>query len=715
MKLGVKILFLLAVLWGSTILLANWVSWRLFSSSLTRLEEADGQARLLRVVNLLRLEQTRLDNLCHDWAGRPELLPLLAGPGNGAAARLFPDSRLAEAGVHAVLLVTEDGNTAAFRSVPVAGESDGAMPAFNRPGFPPGHPLMRPAGVAPSPQLAWSSTCLFLVSVQPVRAGAGPGAGRLAVGRRLSPAEIVTLNEAAQIPFRLLPVPADTPPPGKPVAAPDQARPDIMLGRLALPDWEGSPSVLLESAMPRTAYHRARELWRGFVTGMTGFSTAAVLFVLLILQAGLLKRVAVLTETAKAVSAAGEGSRRVPPLGGDEIGRLGAEFNRMLDLLAERNRALALGEARYRSFLEHFPGMVYQTTLGEPAQSHFHGAVQAMTGHTAADLAAGRPAWRDLVPPEERQAFDTAETHVRAGAGVVKREYHIRRADGRPAHIQEFIQRVIPPPPAEPFLEGTLYDVTEAKEQETRRRDVEKQLQKTQHLEAVGLLASGVAHDFNNLLQGILGHASLAEQLCAAGTAVPAGPLRQKLDIIQSAARRGAALVHDLLTFSRQSRAETEAVPVNNVIRELQRFAERTFPRSLVFALDLEEPLPDIQANRALLLQALLNLGLNARDAMPRGGTLTLRTRFGFLRKKPAVVLFVTDTGEGMTAAVRDRLFTPFFTTKPPGKGTGLGLSMVYGMVTALGGAIACESEPGQGATFILHLPVNRLEQTSSS
>ena len=246
----------------------------------------------------------------------------------------------------------------------------------------------------------------------------------------------------------------------------------------------------------------------------------------------------------------------------------------------------------------------------------------------------------------------------------------------------------------------------------TARKDLDEQLRHAQKMEAVGQLAGGVAHDFNNLLVGIVGSAELLQR-----AQVGDAERRELAGIILGAGQRAADLTRQLLSFSRRESPVRERVDLNAVVADVVRLLERTVdPRVAVEV----EPCPEgapVLGDGSELQGALLNLGLNARDAMPAGGRLTFRVRPASLHEsadtqlsdplRPGhyLALDVEDTGTGMTEAVRRRIFEPFFTTKPFGRGTGLGLAAVYGIVRRHGGAIAVESAPGHGSRFSLLLP----------
>jgi PAS domain S-box-containing protein len=251
---------------------------------------------------------------------------------------------------------------------------------------------------------------------------------------------------------------------------------------------------------------------------------------------------------------------------------------------------------------------------------------------------------------------------------------------------------------------GIFWDVTE-------QRNLEAQLRQAHKMEAVGQLAGGIAHDFNNLLTGILGNLSLA-LADLPGT----HSCRDLLNNAELAALRAAELTRQLLGFSRRTPLTPQAVDLNAVIEETLRLVRRTFDPRIEVRLQQAADLWSIQADPGQMGQVLMNLCLNARDAMPTGGTLTLET--ANVRLDPQAVaksfdgrtgdfvrLRVCDTGIGMTREIREHIFEPFFTTKETGKGTGLGLAMVFGIVKAHAGWIECQSELGRGTSFDVYLP----------
>jgi PAS domain S-box-containing protein len=245
----------------------------------------------------------------------------------------------------------------------------------------------------------------------------------------------------------------------------------------------------------------------------------------------------------------------------------------------------------------------------------------------------------------------------------------------------------------------------------TERKRLESELRQAQKLEGIGQLAGGIAHDFNNLLTVITGRSHLVLAQLPADHAV-----RRHIDLIQTTAERAAALTRQLLAFSRKQVLEPKVLDVNAVVTGLAPMLRRLIGENLEFAVVPAPELGPVKADPSQLEQVILNLAVNARDAMPQGGTLTIETANveldeTYTRRHPGanagrfVMLAVSDTGHGMDAAIKARIFEPFFTTKDPGKGTGLGLATVFGIVKQSGGSIGVYSEPGHGTTFKVYLP----------
>ncbi|MEX2189925.1 MAG: PAS domain S-box protein [Bacteroidota bacterium] len=272
-------------------------------------------------------------------------------------------------------------------------------------------------------------------------------------------------------------------------------------------------------------------------------------------------------------------------------------------------------------------------------------------------------------------------------------------------------------------LQAVARDITEKRKEDTQRQHLELQLLQAQKMESIGRLAGGIAHDFNNILGIILAYANILEN-----RNLPGEKVRMSLDAITRAIQRAKAMVRELLTLARKTEPSLEYVDVNESIRDFSRMIMETFPKSIAFSMKYADQSPGILADLNQFHQVLLNLLVNARDAMPRGGTLEIVTRtvpaesmkqgHPDARNVPYAAISVKDTGIGMDEQTRARVFEPFFSTKEHGKGSGLGLAVVYGIVQGHGGYVGVESSPGEGATFDLYFPTaegTRKDRTAQS
>jgi PAS domain S-box-containing protein len=315
--------------------------------------------------------------------------------------------------------------------------------------------------------------------------------------------------------------------------------------------------------------------------------------------------------------------------------------------------------------------------------------------------------------PEDREAFSrTVAAQSEQENGDINVEYRIYWPDGstRWIHVCGSMIRDASGKPMR--LTGVVMDITDRKRAEQAMRSLEEQFRQAQKMEAVGRLAGGIAHDFNNLLQVINGHSELIVEDTGSDS-----PMYQRARAIHEAGRRGAQLTGQLLAFSRKQIADPEIINLDRQVSGLEKMLRCIIAENIELQTRLNAAGACVKIAPVLLEQMIMNLVVNARDAMPTGGQLTIETSYeevddprlqqlGDLAPGQYVMLSVSDSGHGMDAAIRERIFEPFFTTKAIGKGTGLGLSTVYGILHQSGGGIHVYSEPGGGSTFRVYLPL---------
>jgi two-component system, cell cycle sensor histidine kinase and response regulator CckA len=407
--------------------------------------------------------------------------------------------------------------------------------------------------------------------------------------------------------------------------------------------------------------------------------------------------------SAAAVTGVVEFFSREPREPDPDLLEMAAALGSQMGQFIERRRAeeaLARSEMTYRSLVEDSPFGIFQSAPDGRLLAVNPALVSILGYDSAAELLAQNMARDVYVDPDDRAGL--IEEGPRRGS--LSAESVWRRKDGKTITVRQTGRAVRDAHGRVESFNVILEDITE-------RQLLEAQFRQAQKMEAVGQLAGGVAHDFNNLLTAILGCADLLLE-----TLGPAAPEREDVEEIRKAARRAADLTRQLLAFSRQQVLAPQVLGLNVLVANLEKLLRRLIGEDIELRTALGAGLGAVKADPGQLEQVIVNLAVNARDAMPDGGRLTIETGNAELDEtysaehfptQPGsyVLLAVTDTGTGMDAETKSHIFEPFFTTKGLGKGTGLGLATVYGIVKQSGGYVWVYSEPGQGTSFKIYLP----------
>jgi two-component system cell cycle sensor histidine kinase/response regulator CckA len=540
----------------------------------------------------------------------------------------------------------------------------------------------------------------------------GPIAGTMIMGHLLDAAEIQHLADLTLVPVNAQTLSSATLSPDFRAAAavlskgsPRFIHPlnsETLAAYQELDDIYGRPAIIIRVLLRRTIYEQGHTSLLQFLLLLiaAGFVFGAA--TLYLLERFVISRIANLTENITQIGASGDLSARLDVPGHDELAFLGVAINGMLEDLEKSQIERHEGRARLAVILERMPAILWTTDKELRYTSSMGAALDSLGVKSGGLTGKTLPEYFQTDDPQH----PSIAAHWRALAGEAltyelhwqKRvfESHVRPLRGTDGEIVGVI--------------GVALDITD-------RKQLADQLRQSQKLQAIGELAGGVAHDFNNLLMVVKGHAEMLLDRLPRGSADRQNPALQNVEQIQQAAERAAALTRQLLAFSRMQVLQPRVLDLNEVVAGMIQMVSRVIGANIELAFLPGANLGRVKADPSQIEQVALNLVVNARDAMPDGGRLTIETSNVQLERDyatqhavvdpgPYVMLTVSDSGTGMDAATKARIFEPFFTTKSQGRGTGLGLATVYGVVKQSGGYVWVYSELGHGTTFKVYLPM---------
>ena len=685
------------------------VSRAVLLSGFSRLEADFATENLGRASSALLNEIDTLQHTTDQFADQDQTYAYLGGAHPEGVRSEFPARIFEQLRVNFIVVLDRSGHRVFSKGFNVAGMKSAAVPADLDKHLQAGSPLLGNAGetsdvagivmLASGPVLIDSSAILNSNSD-------GPSEGRLLMGRSLDADETVRLGEMTHLPLDIERIDSGDMPadfrvaanaigPGKPSLVVPDAR-----GSLAafqeLYDINGQPAAILRVLLPRRIYEQGQASLLQFLLLLLAAGMVFGAITMYMLERFVISRVGHLSDDITQIGASGDLGRRLHVSGHDELANLGDTINGMLEDLERVQFERHQERARLAVMVEKMPAVLWTTDAGLKITSAMGAGLDAL-GLRALEPV-GLPILDFFFTQDSEAPPVAAHRKALEGESVA---YEVTWKDRRfESHVQPFRDG-----------EGAIHGVIGVALDITERERLTDQLRQSQKMQAVGELAGGVAHDFNNLLMVVKGHSQLLLDRMPESS-----PLRLSVEQVEKAADRAAALTRQLLAFSRKQVLQPRVMDLNDTVAGMIRMFSRVIGENIQMAFVPGGKLGRVKADPGQIEQVLLNLVVNARDAMLSGGRLTIETSnveldSGYSATHTSfepglyVMLTVTDTGCGMDAQTQARMFEPFFTTKGPGKGTGLGLATVYGVVKQSGGYIYVYSEVGRGTTFKIYLP----------
>jgi PAS domain S-box-containing protein len=684
------------------------VSWIVLMNGFTNIEEDFASENLGRASSALANELETLGRTTSEYAAWDQSYAYLHGKNPTYVKTEFPASTFMQLKVNFVVILDASGHKVFSKAFSLAKQEEAQLPSGLEEHLRPGSILAthnsessKAAGILMLPSGP------VLIDSRPVLKSnsEGPIAGTMIMGRLLDKGEIQRLSEMTRTPIEIARLDEDLPADFRVALTSISAeRPTVtrtydkesLAAYQKLSDIDGKPALVLRVLLPRTIYRQGHTSLLQFLMLLVAAGLIFGAATLYLLERVVLSRVRTLTEDITSIGASGDPSARLAVPGTDEIAYLGNAINAMLEDLETSQLDRHEGRTRLDALMEKMPAVLW-TTDAELRFTSGMGAGLEILGLVSGEMA-GKSLYEYFHTDDPEFLAIAAHRKALAGERVtyeLEWQKHIFESHVQPLRSTEGV--VI-------GVIGVALDITD-------RKHLADQLRVSQKMQAVGELAGGVAHDFNNLLMIVKGHAEMLLDRIA-----DSSPARHNLEQIQGATDRAATLTRQLLAFSRKQVLQPKVIDLNDVVAGMIKMFARVIGENIELAFLPGSKLASVKADPGQMEQVLLNLVVNARDAMPDGGRLTIETSNVEVDRVSAsqhpameagsyVVLVVSDTGCGMDAGTQARIFEPFFTTKGHGKGTGLGLATVYGVVKQSGGFIWVYSEVDRGTTFKIYLP----------
>ena len=674
------------------------------------LEEDLARQNLERASSAVANELDTLDRTTSEYASWDQTFAYLHGKNPGYVKSEFPVPMFQQLKVNFVVLVDISGHKVFSKGFsPVTTDQVPVPPDLDQ-HLRPGSLLLTHANeTSKVAGILMLASGPVLIDSHPVltNESRGPIAGTLIMGRSLDADAVVRLASMIHMPLQLQSLNARSLPGDFRSAARSLSKRHPIFTRAydreavaayeELPDIYGKPALAIRILLPRSIYQQGQTSLLQFLLLLLAAGLVFGAVTLYMLERTVLSRVANLTEHITEIGASGDLSARLAVSGRDEISYLGESINGMLEDLDRTQKERQAGEARLGVMIENMPAVLWTTDKALLFTSSVGAGLKAIGLRTNETV--GKSLFEYFGTDDPEFAPIAAHRQALAGESITyEMEWQKRIFESHVQPLRSSECEII-------GVVGVALDITD-------RQHLLDQLRQSQKMQAVGELAGGVAHDFNNLLMVVKGHAEmLLDRLPETSS------MRHGIEQMQSASERAAGLTRQLLAFSRRQVLQPRVLDLNEVVSGMIQMVSRLIGANIELAFLPALDLGRVKADPSQMEQVVLNLVVNARDAMPDGGQLTIETSNidldrsyaarhpGGLEPGPYVMLTVTDSGCGMDAETRARIFEPFFTTKAQGKGTGLGLATVYGVVKQSGGFIWVYSEVGHGTTFKIHLP----------